>query len=254
MIKIIMALISLGLISDLRAVDMKMEFYKADNIPAEYKKLSYGFDCTVIILDGLPSNRNISVFQGRRECEDYDMKKLGMLPLNNGKGFLVTSAIGYLPGELVKLELKDDKRTYKEIFIVPCPIYAKSLHDNAIIKAIIQEKSPVMYSIAFEGFKENEKILFKSFSYNECVESDFVINKNFSMMTMPAVINKKGGIAKINIIRSSGEVLEIELPWGLEWMKYAYYLDNGKVVNFFDDAKTREEFPEIDEYFKSQQV
>lgn len=72
------------------------------------------------------------------------------------------------------------------------------------------------------------------------------------MSLMPGVLNKQGGITRLSLTRSSGEVLKLELPWGWEWIKYClYYDENGKVKSLVETDEFLKDNPKIAEYFRS---
>lgn len=68
---------------------------------------------------------------------------------------------------------------------------------------------------------------------------------------MPGVVDKLGGVGKITVTRPSGEVLSLDLPWVLEWMKYTYLCEEEGNPQLIIDSMNMEKYPEIYEYFNS---
>jgi hypothetical protein len=242
-----------GCMSTLEAIQIKTEFYPAGTIPKKYEQGDEGGSFIILNLEGWPANSKISLVEERltnpkkSKCSEMRTQK-GMSTLHG------ISSKGYVPGEPVKFTFKDSKhRLNEEITIIPNPIYVVSAADNARIEAKLSELSPVIYNIVFEGFGKDEDLLYKASSYDEHVESKFQCNNNMLVMYMPGVINKTGGIAKLSITRSSGEILALELPWGMEWIKYfLYYDDEGKTQSIINDKEFLQKNPKIANYFNSQ--
>jgi len=98
-------------------------------------------------------------------------------------------------------------------FFAPNPIEVKSSVDQASLTAVLL--SDECYSITVKNLKE--PIMFQSISGNEVMEN-FMQNfdDNWILQYLPGVIGQKGGVGHISIIRASGEVLKMSLPWGSE--------------------------------------
>lgn len=246
-------MVALPFMSNLEAgVQIESTYYPAETVPSKYKADNQ--DCTVIELEGWPKNRTINVFETSLTRPDTVKQENTLKSLDGSeKIVLVVSSIGYIPGDQVTYEFKDSKRRLsKKITITPNPIYAKSSIDSAKIEAKLVGISPANYSFVLEGFGQGEELLFKSISYDECIEYKLKYDKKTVMKIMPGVINKKGGIDRVSFTRPSGEVLKVELPWGLEWIKYCLYYDKDRSArSVLEDEKFQKENPEIIEYFKT---
>lgn len=242
--------ISIAFLNNLDAIQIKTEFYRCDEIPKQYEKLCpvEGDYCTLIFLEGWPQGREVYV----TEIEGTVLKKKKNLGSFKGDAFFCFDSKGYIPGCPIKLDFKDSKKLKKEIIFVPNRILVKSINDKAQIEATILSANPCSYRIEFTGFNEKENIFIKSSSYNEQIEMNPQIDKESSILIMPGVINKDGGIGRLSFRRPSGEILKMELPWGWEWMKYSlYYDEKGKIKSIVDQEGFLKENPKIAEYFNS---
>lgn len=234
----------------LEANEIRTEFYPHAEIPKQCEEFCKG-DCTVIKLVEWPPNRNISVtitplFSVKQE-------KKSELTISSEASIMYIDSTGYTPGCPVTFIFQDGKKKElkKEITVVPNRLFVKSPVDNAQIEATIVQASPAVYNFQFTGFIENEELLFRSSSYDEQFETKLQLSKNI-LTTMPGVINKQGGIARLSFTRASGEILKLELPWGWEWMKYCmYYDENGETKSIVETDEFLNNNPKIDEYFRS---
>ena len=166
---------------------------------------------------------------------------------------LVVSSVGYFPGVPVTYTFENiEKGLKEEITVVPNRVLVKSLIDNAQIEAKLISEYPAMYHLDLEGFGKEELTL-KSVSYGEVLGSKFPINEKSMTIYTPGVIGKEGGIGRISFTRASGEVLKLELPWGVEWMKHhLYYDENGKPKPSIEHPNFPKLYPEMFEYFNSE--
>jgi hypothetical protein len=149
------------------------------------------------------------------------------------------SSRSFLPGEKIKyiVEEKTDKIgkakfKSKPLELTPNPLIVQS-KDGATIKANLGIYDPTCYWINFSGFKEREQIEFVSSSSGESGRSLIRFDKPITMNYMPGVVGKNGGFAQIKIIRSNGEELKLDLPWGSELNFYLKGLA-GPVTNDLD--------------------
>ena len=236
-------------LSHLEAVQVTTEFYPAGNIPKEYD-VSDGADCTVIFLEGLPKNSTISI---SRHCLLMGKMKGDRVKLGEINDFaLGVSALGFIPGVPVSFTFKNSRNSINEkIVLVPNRIFAKSSKDNAMVEAKLTVVNPAGYLIALEGFTEGEEILMRSVSYDEVIEHKFQFDKPISLMLTPGVLGKEGGIGRVTFVRSSGESLKLDLPWGLKWIEYLKYYDKDGSVKTFKEGKAWKNDPKIAEYFNA---
>ncbi len=227
------------------------------SLTAVIKKEVYPFgalsetgDMTILTLQDWPVGK-VNVTEKR-----LLLKKTNALPvLKVTKGVdstVAVSSLGFTPGVPVTYTFEHSEKALKEeITFVPNRLFVKSSIDNALIEATLTLESPVTYDLDLEGFGKEELTL-KSISYDEVLESKFPINEKSMTMYMPGVIGKKGGISRLSFTRPSGEVLKLELPWGLEWLKYnLYYDENGRPKSITEHPEFQKESPEIVEYFNS---
>lgn len=225
-------------------------FYQAKNVPTQYRapNLNCPSDCTVFFIENC-KGKTVNI---REEGVLIDQKKkLGRQLVQNGRLDLAISSIGYFPGFPVKY-IFSDLDSEKEIEFVPNPIYVKSSVDGVQIDAQVILMSPATYRINFSNLKEDEEISMTSISYDETLTYPLILDEHNAVFYSPAVVGKRGGVAQLSFKRSTGEVLKLELPWGLEWQKYVILYDqNHKPKRYIDTKKFCEEFPADAKYFDS---
>lgn len=241
--------IASGFLSPLEAIQISSKMYQIENLPEEYKKLCDGGKYqTIVELDQWPANSEIEVYVSRLSAPK--IKKLGILNVERQKPVQGISSLGYLPAEPVILSYRDSKKKIDEkITVFPNPLYTKSPNDNAIVEAKLYQLEPIAYNVEFRDFKEGEEVLIKSSSYHESLEQKCKVDK-LNFMYMPGVLGKEGGIARLEFIRSSGEILSLELPWGLECIKYQLFYDkDGKVKSIVENEEYRKKNPKVARYF-----
>lgn len=229
------------------------------HLTAEIKKEVYPFgalsetgDITVLTLKNWPAGIiNVTEKQLKLSKEIKELPSL-QLTKNNLNPTLTISALGYIPGVPVVYIFRNIEKGFREeITLVPNRIFVKSSVDNAQIEATLTLESPVTYNLDLQGFAEKELVL-KSVSYHEVLESKFPISEKALSAYMPGVIGKKGGISRLSFTRPTGEVLKLELPWGVEWLKYfLYYDENGKPKSIIEHPDFQKENPAMVEYFNS---
>lgn len=229
------------------------EFYPSNAIPKEFASGSVGGDLTILSLEDWPENMKISQYETRLS-KPKEKNKLGEITTQKGQTpVFAISSMGYIPGEPVTFEFADSNFLLSQkITVIPSPIYAKNLSGSSRIEAKLTMLYPANYDIVFEGFKNGEELTVKSTSYDEHMEYKIIFDKKNGMAHMPGVINKKGGVNKVEFVTQSGEIYKLELPWGLEWIKYNLFYDtDGKIKSIIEDSRFRAENPEIAKYFDS---
>lgn len=235
--------------SGLFAIEIISEFYPAGQIPKEFDVPNQG-DLTLLQLKSWPTSNAISITENRNNSSKSTEK--GKVPPGENSNFrYAVYSLGYFPGEPVKFTFQDSRKKISQaITVIPNRLLVKSDLDNATIEAqIVQMTLPFTYKIEFKGFGKNEVFLLESSSYDEVMKKEF---PNPGVMNfMPGVVGKLGGIAQLSIQRPSGEHLKLELPWGIEMMKYILYYDNGQIKSVIDNQEFLKSKPEIDAYFKS---
>lgn len=252
MFKTSICVLALCSLLKLEATSLTTEFYPADKVPKRYQETKEKNDATVIRLDEKLSNSLTSITEDR--LTKPEIKKIPV-PKGAAKApfeWAVSSA-GYIPGEPVTYSfIGPRKRVMEKITIVPNRLIAKSTSDNAAVEARLLQLHPVSYAIKMSNFENNEELQFHSYSYDEKIEQSLNTRDYKMIHCMPGVIGKLGGIAKVTFTRKSGEVLSLEMPWGLEWVKYVLYFDeNQQIKSIIEDAHYLKENPKIDNYFKS---
>lgn len=239
----------LALLSFLEGGDFITEYFTEGNIPKQLSQYSDQGDLTVITIRGWPAYGEIILYES-----SLIKGKTLKTTFSKSRGEDVVSligSIGYIPGLSINYTYKNSKnRLTKEIKFIPARILAKSIKDHAEIEAELVSFHPVMYRIYLRGFSPNEELVYRSKSYHEVNEGK--INSTSIFVTLPEVIGKRGGVEELSLIRPSGEILRLELPWGLEWTKYNKYYDkDGSVITLSEDPEFLKENPEIAEYFAS---
>lgn len=235
----------------LGAIEITTQFYPANKIPKEFDKFPDGGDITVLFLDGWPEDSIITLTEKGLAGET---KKRGSFKIEKGvRPVQIISSVGYMPGIPVTFTFSEvDKGIKEKITLIPNRLMVKSTHDDAFIEVKLVEPNPANYRITFEGFKKDEEITFRSTSYDEKLESKYQISDNFAYLYMPGVVNKLGGIARLSFTRMNGEDLKLEVPWGMEWLKYIQYYDkDGKAKPFIESPDFRKDFPDAAQYFDS---
>lgn len=235
-------------LTNLNALEVEIKFYEKGAVPKEY--LQDEGDSTVISIKDWPSNNKVTIFEDNPLFNQKN-KKVGELMPFEGKVVLAISSLGYVPGVPLTFTFVDQRKKHKEkVTFIPNRLYVKSPVDGATIEAKLLNYQPANYKICAEGIAKEEVIQFKSNSYDEAGGGEWPSSVQFHFM--PGVVNKPGGIARISFIRPSGEVLFMELPWGLEWMKYLKYTDsNGQVTSCLEMNEFRKANPQIVKYFES---
>lgn len=73
------------------------------------------------------------------------------------------------------------------------------------------------YILQLEGFAPEEKILYVSISGDEVMQTEESIDAEggLNIMSSPGILATEGGIARIEIIRESGEKFIVDYPWGV---------------------------------------
>lgn len=153
--------------------------------------------------------------------------------MSQKEGPVAISSRGFLPGEKCKLIITDKNDnivSQEEIF--PFPIIKASANDNAYIFAVLRLTQPITdYEIYLCGFDENEKLSLRSISHKENIKMNVTKEmRGVPIHILPDVKGMKGGVAELRLIRASGEVLDIKLPWGDQLTKYltGFYKPSGE--------------------------
>lgn len=217
-------------------IQIKTKFYTFQNIPEQYRKSDQQGDLTLISIKGLPDmSKNIYVTQKHIlslepiNCPSFESCSEYELPIYGD---------GYIPGLPVVFTFHDlNKNFIEEVTIIPKPLYVESKSDKARIEAKIFSIEPINYEIVMENFGKKEKVLLTSVSGFEKLSYDVVIENSFTMALMPELITEIGGIAHLTVKRPSGEILKLELPWGMEWAKYVKPVIHDGVPKFLYNGK-----------------
>lgn len=231
----------------LSAAEIETKFYEKNCIPEVMRRPTDEGNLTTISLIDWPMDSSIRVTE-RRLSEGKKIRDLGVItqhPFCYG-----IYAIGYLPGDKVTFTFKEKTHgLLKKVTIVPNPIYVKSFIDGAKIEAKIDNFETHTFEILFTGFENDELEFYFSTSYN--VKTIMPLNKYMKSIKFdPSGFGKKGGVAKIDFRRKSGEMMALEIPWGLEFTKYMMqYDENGHVISKDKCESYLKENPAVREYF-----
>lgn len=230
-----LVLIAVFFVRDIHSCTVSQVFYPYSNLPKEFQttceKLSSAKelgDIHLIMLDGFPDNSVVSFNETNAVFKRH--KKRSNLKLKNGKALMVVSLLGYVPGLPITLAFEDSKNKFHEkITIIPNPLSTKSVKDGAKIEAILDCIGPTMYKISLTEFNKGEELLFQSTSSGEKIDVKFCPDETPTLFIIPDVIDELGGVGQVKFTRSSGEILELELSWGLDLLKYMMsYDENGE--------------------------
>jgi hypothetical protein len=235
------------------AVDISTEFYKSEDLPECYEKRMVGDYYTIITISNWEYS-SIDFFESRLSNGGEERRQNffeGVTSNIDSKS--VICSCGYLPGEPVKYSLKSpDGKTRESITLIPYPIFAQSKRDGAKIEAKIVGYKTSTYTIAFSGFQAEEDLLIESVSHHEKTKFPLKVNESVVIGYNPEVINKFGGLARFKVVRASGEILAIEIPWKLELLRYVYAPDeNGKITSADKCQSFLKSNPQAAKYFKT---
>lgn len=121
---------------------------------------------------------------------------------------------GFAPGEAIKYKISQpDGKIIAETTFTPKPIRKKSSKGTFYVQAELLTIYPTMYGITYEGFEMDEKIHHCMILESELEESDFVYspaNEHVFVLKGKGVL---GGIAHIEITRSTGDKVILSLKW-----------------------------------------
>lgn len=150
----------------------------------------------------------------------------------------VLSSRNFLPGEKVGMVIraKHSKQKSNLVVFTPNPLMKSSTLDGATVTFELDSVAPTTYKISFEGFKDLEKVKFKSKSGVEVVARDLDVTNNTQVIYLPHTKYQVGGVAKAIFTRESGEELALDIPWGIECKNYLEG-DREPSVNYFSSVK-----------------
>lgn len=149
----------------------------------------------------------------------------GIITIDNTKAaFIYIPSKNFLLGERFSCQFTSKDEKFKEILsFIPNPLISKNDSKTVSIEAELKTLIPAcFYSLKFDGFEENEKLTLISTSGNEKIENSFKLKKGLEISYSPDVEGEKGGIGHVSFKRKSGEIIQIDLPWGnqlIEGMK-----------------------------------
>lgn len=238
--------------SALEALEVTAELHLAEDLPKELQgKVLVGKYYTLIKFKDWPADQTVDIFEERLIDKDANRKvDKGSMPSIPEKGITTAvGAIGYLPGEPTVYTFNSHKKITEQVKIVPYPIFDVSEKDEAKIYVIMN--SLKSYCVELSGFNKDEDLLFDSESYDEKITTTIpFVSDIMPILYRPAVKGKKGGISKISVRRESGEVLKVEIPWGLELCKYLIHCDSQGHLESGEECKEfLKKYPSAAEYF-----
>lgn len=154
---------------------------------------------------------------GREDAMSLAVSKIMKTPF-----FYLVSAKGFLPGEKVTFRLTSkDKDVFKEVSLYPRPLVLRKPSGELLFKATFASslQDITMYNIEISGIDEKEKFDFLSLSGKE--KMNHPLQGPVVMNYMPSVIGESGGVSQIFLNFKDGSSYKVELPWGMELVKYA---------------------------------
>lgn len=122
----------------------------------------------------------------------------------------------YMNGEPSHFILYDKQTKHSVVVtLIPNPIEF-TWEDNAHFFVECLTEDATYFSINGEGFKPHETIAFESISGNERIASNLSANANGKITAgiSPAVVNQKGGKAKLVITRDNDQSAYLNYFWG----------------------------------------
>lgn len=232
---------------NLEGIEMITTFYPEGQIPEELSTYKDQGDLTVTIGEGWPVGGTITVWESTLMKQKT---KKSSFRNSQGEGFaFAVGSKGYTPGMPVTFIFSDSKfNINKEVRLIPSRLIAKSNADGAEIEAEIVSLSPPTYQISPRGFLPNESLHFTVKS--NIRDSGKKMSPSVPLHLTIDMGGKKGGVGAFEVERPSGESLCLELPWGLEWVRYVqYYDEKGIARRLVDDPKNLKGDPSMLEYF-----
>lgn len=196
-----------------------------------YHQADPGYAKTFFYPKEFPVNKDI-VFSIRRqlpkespykEMFGFFINEQGLLVSSIDKHpFLCVTARGFLPGERVFCRFATKENDFKNEFsFIPNPIQVKNKYGAVLVEAEIVNFFPAFYQCNFPGFKENEEIRTLSISGRERLKGKFKVSKKMTFITSPDVKGSDRGMSKLTFTRKTGEKIQVNLPWGREFIDYA---------------------------------
>lgn len=135
---------------------------------------------------------------------------------------IVLSGRGFIPGEEITfLFKKDGALEYKKLSFCPRPIVVSDSEGRTLIKAVLASVEPVtQYYLNCSFNPKNRLVCFQSFSGNEHISEPLFQSEPMTIVSIPDVINQKGGVASLEFTYQDGQVYTLEFPWGQELIPY----------------------------------
>lgn len=151
---------------------------------------------------------------------------------------------GYIPGDPVTFTIKDSSNE-KTLTLTPNPHFVKSKKDRAKIEVTIVNLQPYLVKLNLSGFGDDPIEYYTTECYGKKKHEEFK-----RPYLCPAVSNKMGGTTKVVFNRKSGEKMEMDIPWGIEIIKYRVHEDENGTVKTLDKCEPfLKHHPEVKEYF-----
>lgn len=230
-----------------------VEQYLINDAPEEFKvQQEFGDYVTILTINDWPVDQgDAHIFEKRSTAPTKKERPVLKISPEKQVVQLRVNSSGYLPGEPTTFTFKNSKnKIIEEINITPYPILAKSTQDTAQIGAVYNFETN-NYTVTLTGFKQDEMLLIKSRSYNEKFEHNETFLNTKQILYLPQVIGKDGGVAKFSVTRPSGETLSLEIPWGLEFLRYVFCYDGqGKAIPCIENPEFIQMDPKAAKYFK----
>ena len=195
----------------------------------KYSNLGFfnpGHHKTIIRIHGLPEAENYILRWERpillKKQYQHEYSKEVFVRLQEflqEKGMvLVTSSVGFLPGEKVTwtLETEDGKSVSQSVTFSPNPIIIEMRSGKSKLQADLVRLRPTRYKITLEGIGSFEKLRLTTFSSGEKIDKEFYFPQGSLISLTPGVFGKEGGFCDLSITRQKGDQFSLSLPWGEE--------------------------------------
>jgi hypothetical protein len=106
--------------------------------------------------------------------------------------------------------IKDSSEVNPPIFFVI------SKDETAFIRVKSEDSANLIFKCVLKGFSSSELLTFYSNSEGEKINTPMLVNRKKTFVFMPGVIGCETGVAFLGFERKNGEILTLEIPWGIK--------------------------------------
>lgn len=207
---------SLQLTEELPHIEAK-QFFDEEKDPGHPK--------TILHMHGFPANQEIHILEKRlaqTKKDEYEREITHFISTGRpDEDIFGISSRGYLPGEKVSFLFKTTGEGFQyEFSLIPNPIEVRNKAGEVVLEAQLMVISPTLYSVKLHRLNENEHLKMISKSGKEVIKNDLVYREKDAFAIMPGVVDKKGGVCRVEFSRQSGEKIKVKLPWGIQFLEY----------------------------------